>query len=148
MKQMKYEATQEFERLAETISDWFTPIIRMWRFTKNNGITEGFHRKMKLIQRMAYGYRNFENYRLRVLVLCGVFHYHPLSLGLTLLLGINMLSTTVWLCIDTKKPLNLSVLRLLCLPCLTRFAFQQPSGVPTGIRTPVLGMKIQCPRPG
>ena len=74
MKQMKYEATQEFERLAETISDWFTPIIRMWRFTKNNGITEGFHRKMKLIQRMAYGYRNFQNYRLRVLVLCGVFH--------------------------------------------------------------------------
>ena len=69
MKQMKYEATQEFERLAETISDWFTPIIRMWRYTKNNGITEGFHRKMKLIQRMAYGYRNFENYRLRVLVL-------------------------------------------------------------------------------
>ena len=36
MKQMKYDATQEFERLAETISDWFTPIIRMWRFTKNN----------------------------------------------------------------------------------------------------------------
>ena len=39
---------------------------------KNNGITEGFHRKMKLIQRRAYGYRNFKNYRLRVLVECGV----------------------------------------------------------------------------
>ncbi|WP_457604415.1 transposase, partial [Legionella pneumophila] len=25
------------------------------------GITEGFHRKMKLIQRRAYGFRNFEN---------------------------------------------------------------------------------------
>jgi len=25
-----------------------------------------------LIQRRAYGYRNFENYRLRVLVECGV----------------------------------------------------------------------------
>ncbi|HAU1716213.1 TPA: transposase [Legionella pneumophila] len=35
------------------------------------GITEGFHRKMKLIQRRAYGFRNFENYRLRVRVLCG-----------------------------------------------------------------------------
>ncbi|WP_434089738.1 transposase [Legionella pneumophila] len=31
---------------------------------------EGFHRKMKLIQRRAYGFRNFENYRLRVKVLC------------------------------------------------------------------------------
>ena len=35
-----------------------------------DGITEGFHRKMKLIQRRAYGFRNFENYRLRVKVLC------------------------------------------------------------------------------
>ena len=77
MKQMKYESTVEFVKLANTISDWFAPIIRMWRYTKNNGITEGFHRKMKLIQRQAYGYRNFQNYRLRVLVLCGikpVFH--------------------------------------------------------------------------
>lgn len=68
MKQMKYNATMEFEKLTETISELFAPIIRMWRYTKNNGITEGFHRKLKLIQRRAYGYRNFENYRLRVLV--------------------------------------------------------------------------------
>ncbi|QBS13401.1 hypothetical protein E4T54_04860 [Legionella geestiana] len=26
---------------------------------------------MKLVQRRAYGFRNFENYRLRVRVLCG-----------------------------------------------------------------------------
>ncbi|MGL5742968.1 MAG: transposase, partial [Legionella sp.] len=38
---------------------------------KSNGITEGFHRKMKLIQRRAYGFRKFENYRVRVKVLCG-----------------------------------------------------------------------------
>lgn len=72
MKTMRYEATIEFETLANTISEWFEPIIRMWRYTRNNGITERFHRKMKLIQRRAYGYRNFENYRLRVLVECGV----------------------------------------------------------------------------
>jgi hypothetical protein len=47
------------------------PIAAMWRFTKNNGITEGFHRKMKLIQRRAYGFRNFNNYRLRVIAQCG-----------------------------------------------------------------------------
>ncbi len=46
-------------------------IACMWRFTKNNGITEGFHRKMKLIQRRAYGFRNFNNYRLRVIAQCG-----------------------------------------------------------------------------
>ncbi len=34
-------------------------------FIKSNGITEGFHRKMKLIQRRAYSFRNFENYRVQ-----------------------------------------------------------------------------------
>ena len=42
----------------------------MWRFTRNNGITEGFHTKMEVLQRQAYGFRNFQNYRMRVKVLC------------------------------------------------------------------------------
>jgi transposase len=44
---------------------------RIKRFTRHNGITQGFHNKMELINRQAYGFRNFENYRLRVKVLCG-----------------------------------------------------------------------------
>jgi transposase len=56
--------------LGRTFFQWREEIVRMWRFTKSNGITEGFHRKMKLIQRRAYGFRNFENYRIRVKVLC------------------------------------------------------------------------------
>jgi putative transposase len=38
--------------------------------TRNNGITEGFHTKMEVFQRQAYGFRNFQNYRLRVRVMC------------------------------------------------------------------------------
>ena len=49
---------------------WSEEIVAMWRFTRNNGITEGFHNKMELINRQAYGFRNFQNYRLRVKVLC------------------------------------------------------------------------------
>ncbi len=45
-------------------------IATMWRFTRNNGITEGFHTKMEVLQRQAYGFRNFNNYRLRVKILC------------------------------------------------------------------------------
>jgi transposase len=37
----------------------------MWRLTPNNGITEGFHTRMEMLQRQAYGLRNFTNYRLR-----------------------------------------------------------------------------------
>jgi transposase len=57
--------------LGKTLSDWTEEIVRMWRFSRNNGITEGFHRKMKLIQRRAYGFRSFHNYRLRVIAQCG-----------------------------------------------------------------------------
>jgi len=58
-------------QLAETLDSWKEEIVRMWRFTKNNAITEGFHTKMEMISRRAYGFKNFENYRLRVRVLCG-----------------------------------------------------------------------------
>lgn len=58
------------QTLADTLESWQEEICRMWRFSRNNGITEGFHTKMELIQRRAYGFRNFENYRLRVIVLC------------------------------------------------------------------------------
>ena len=57
--------------LAKTLATWDEAIVCMWRFSKSNGITEGFHRKMKLIQRRAYGFKNFENYRLRVIAECG-----------------------------------------------------------------------------
>ena len=58
-------------RLAKTLANWDEAIVCMWRFSKSNGITEGFHRKMKLIQRRAYGFKNFNNYRLRVIAECG-----------------------------------------------------------------------------
>ncbi len=57
--------------LAATLISWLEPIVGMWRFSKSNGIPEGFHTKMEMLSRRAYGFRNFENYRLRVLAQCG-----------------------------------------------------------------------------
>lgn len=57
-------------QLGQTLSSWSVEIATMWRFTRNNGITEGFHTKMEVLQRQAYGFRNFQNYRLRVRVMC------------------------------------------------------------------------------
>lgn len=57
--------------LAATLTSWLEPIVRMWRFSRSNGITEGFHTKMEMLSRRAYGFRNFENYRMRVLAQCG-----------------------------------------------------------------------------
>ena len=57
-------------QLGETLHSWSSEIATMWRFTRNNAITEGFHTKMEVLQRQAYGFRNFQNYRLRVRVMC------------------------------------------------------------------------------
>jgi len=39
--------------LARTLTSWMAPVIAMWRFSKTNGITEGFHNKMEMISRRA-----------------------------------------------------------------------------------------------
>ena len=70
VQELKQSPFKRLVTLGKTLYQWREEVVRMWRFSKNNGITEGFHRKMKLIQRRAYGFRNFENYRLRVKVLC------------------------------------------------------------------------------
>lgn len=71
LRELRSSGFAPLRQLGETLDSWKDEIVRMWRFTKNNGITEGFHTKMEMISRRAFGYRNFENYRLRVRVLCG-----------------------------------------------------------------------------
>jgi transposase len=69
--QLRQAGLAQLVQLGDTLYAWRKEIAAMWRFTRNNGITEGFHNKMELITRQAYGFRNFQNYRFRVKVLCG-----------------------------------------------------------------------------
>ena len=69
--QLKTSPMASLSTLGSTVESWSEEIVRMWRFTKTNSITEGLHNKMEMITRRAYGMRNFENYRLRVRVHCG-----------------------------------------------------------------------------
>ena len=68
--ELRQSGLAQLVTLGDTLHAWSEEIVRMWRFTRSNGITEGFHNKMETISRQAYGFRNFENYRQRVLVLC------------------------------------------------------------------------------
>ena len=68
--QLRASPFEVFQTLGATLHSWREEVACMWRFTKNNGITEGFHTKMEMISRRAFGFRNFQNYRLRVRVLC------------------------------------------------------------------------------
>ena len=58
------------ETLGSTLEEWSEEIVRMWRFSKTNSITEGLHRRMDEIQNRAYGMHNFNNYRIRVKAYC------------------------------------------------------------------------------
>ena len=69
--QLKATTLEPLQQLGRTLYSWRNEIARMFRFTKTNGITEGFHNKMEMLSRRAFGFRNFENYRMRVLALCG-----------------------------------------------------------------------------
>jgi transposase len=69
--QLRQARLPQLVQLGETLEQWQLEIATMWRFTRNNGITEGFHNKMETISRQAYGFRNFQSYRMRVKVLCG-----------------------------------------------------------------------------
>ena len=58
----------EFIEASKTIENWLEYIVNSFidkRF--NNGYTEGFNNKIKVIKRNAYGYKNFEFFRLRLL---------------------------------------------------------------------------------
>ena len=71
IEQLKQSPIESLKTLGDTMSSWRDEIGRMWRFSKTNSITEGLHNKMEMISRRAFGFRNFNNYRLRVLALCG-----------------------------------------------------------------------------
>lgn len=71
IRQLKQSPIEALRTLGETLSSWRNEVGRMWRFSKTNSITEGLHNKMEMISRRAFGFRNFENYRIRVLALCG-----------------------------------------------------------------------------
>ena len=64
-------AQESLQRVAGTLNRWFEPIVRYIRPPYTNGMTEGCNNKIKLTQRRAYGLRNENNRRKRLLAWCG-----------------------------------------------------------------------------
>ncbi|MFN8371190.1 MAG: ISL3 family transposase [Bacteriovoracaceae bacterium] len=65
--QMALSKIPEIKTLRETIHNWREAILMFFENGLTNGRTEGFNRVAKLIQRNAYGFRNIENYRRRLI---------------------------------------------------------------------------------
>ncbi|MBN3907332.1 MAG: ISL3 family transposase [Nostoc sp. NMS1] len=61
-------AKQYFPNSNNTVIRWFDEIIAYFDNRTNSGRVEGINNKLKLIKRSAYGFRNFENFRVRCLL--------------------------------------------------------------------------------
>lgn len=62
------KARVNFPESCKTIENWLSEIIAYFERGTTQGIVEGINNKLKLIKRKAYGFRNFENFRLRSLL--------------------------------------------------------------------------------
>ena len=60
----------ELKKLRKTLKSWRKEIIAYFKTRITNARTEGFNNVAKLVQKRAYGYRSFRNYRLRLLNAC------------------------------------------------------------------------------
>lgn len=62
------EAGEYYPKSKKTIVRWLGEIIPYFDERISNGVVEGINNKLKLIKRSAYGFRNFDNFRDRVLL--------------------------------------------------------------------------------
>lgn len=61
-------AKKYFPNSNNTIIRWFDEIIAYFDNGTTSGAVEGINNKLKLIKRSAYGFRNFDNFRIRCLL--------------------------------------------------------------------------------
>jgi len=66
-EQIKGDSLPEFKELLHTLTNWREEILNYFDYRITNGFVEGKNNRIKTIKRMAYGYRNMDNFRLRIL---------------------------------------------------------------------------------
>lgn len=60
----------EFRKLNRMLDQWQEEILNYFVHRVTQGVVEGKNHRTKVLQRQAYGYRNFGNLRLRLLLAC------------------------------------------------------------------------------
>lgn len=73
-----WSPSPELTRLAKTVAAWQDEVLAYQTTGLSNGPTEAVNLLIEKIRRIGHGFRNFENYRLRLLLRCGVqWHTRP-----------------------------------------------------------------------
>jgi transposase len=68
---LKRAMPPEVQKLGRTISHWFDKLCNYHLARVSNGPTEALNNLIKRIKRIGFGFRNFENYRIRALLYAG-----------------------------------------------------------------------------
>ena len=58
----------EFKPCITMLTNWEKYILNAFDCKYSNGFTEGCNNSIKVIKRTGYGYRNFDNFRTRILM--------------------------------------------------------------------------------
>ena len=71
--QSEYEHISGYMKTAlKTSKEYEEYIINSVKYGYTNGLIEGFNNKIKVIKRIAFGYRSFFNFRNRILIMCNL----------------------------------------------------------------------------
>jgi transposase len=62
------KAKKYFPKSVKTIIRWFSEVVGYFESGTTQGKVEGINNRLKLIKRKGYGFRNFDNFRLRSLL--------------------------------------------------------------------------------
>ena len=60
----------EFQKHLQSYLKWHKYIVNSFYTNYSNGITEGLNTKIKTLKRVSFGFKNFNNFRLRILMAC------------------------------------------------------------------------------
>lgn len=67
-KNAKSLGNRYVDKFLNTLSNWKNYVLNYFIGRVSNGLVEGINNKIKMLKRMAFGFRNFANFRLRIIV--------------------------------------------------------------------------------
>ena len=65
------EASQELVKYVQMLDGRRFGILNFFKHRKTNGLSEGFNNVVKTIKKSAYGFHDWEYFRLKILRKCG-----------------------------------------------------------------------------
>lgn len=69
IKSAESSGIKELEKMAKTLSSHLDGLLSWWDFKISNGPVEGTNNKIQRMKRMAYGYRDMEFLKLKIMAI-------------------------------------------------------------------------------